>query len=456
MTTKTNKALLSKTNTKKVRNIITSFVKSYEKTNSPKGYKIVDRNAIARVYVFIKKHYQVSSFKQISPTDIKDLRQLLTDNQNKVFANQERLFSDIKKYSQNTEMDLIHTLSVNNNQIVVSSIDIAQQFGKRHDQVIRAIEEIECSPEFTQHNFVESFRMQNTGQGAKRKFKTYNITKDGFTFLVMGFTGKTAAQFKEAYINAFNQMLARINSKPKAIGVKSYYNGIFVNSYDIAKIFNKNHDDIIKEIEQYKKINKETKVLNLEKIQAKKYKDGYLLDINAVLLLDLGNGYNVQYQKLRMLEECGVNKQKRALDISKEVLPIIETLEEYVVCFAEKLAEIHDDKVKELREAPDTHKKQMQVTINLLQQLIGDSKRLRKGELVAKVNNTIEVLQVLDSNPTIVERTLDLLEQIKNPIGVIGGNAGSVRNRLKNFLSNFMSFKDYDTTKWPETSPDDY
>ena len=42
--------------------------------------------------------------------------------------------------------------------------------------------------------------------GGTRKLPCYQITRDGFAFLAMGFTGKRAAQFKEAYINAFNQM----------------------------------------------------------------------------------------------------------------------------------------------------------------------------------------------------------------------------------------------------------
>ncbi|EGD1134269.1 Rha family transcriptional regulator, partial [Escherichia coli] len=44
----------------------------------------------------------------------------------------------------------------------------------------------------------------------------YQITRDGFAFLAMGFTGKRAAQFKEAYINAFNQM-EKLLSKPSTL-----------------------------------------------------------------------------------------------------------------------------------------------------------------------------------------------------------------------------------------------
>ncbi|MGK5615600.1 Rha family transcriptional regulator, partial [Proteus mirabilis] len=61
-----------------------------------------------------------------------------------------------------------------------------------------------------QRNFSLSEYIDSTG----RKLPLYEMTKDGFVFLVMGFTGKKAAQFKEAYIAAFNRMEAEL-TKPK-------------------------------------------------------------------------------------------------------------------------------------------------------------------------------------------------------------------------------------------------
>ncbi|EFE8546413.1 Rha family transcriptional regulator, partial [Escherichia coli] len=68
---------------------------------------------------------------------------------------------------------------------------------------------LECSASFTARNFSVSDYTDCTG----RKLPCYQITRDGFAFLAMGFTGKRAAQFKEAYINAFNQMEKQL-SKP--------------------------------------------------------------------------------------------------------------------------------------------------------------------------------------------------------------------------------------------------
>lgn len=90
---------------------------------------------------------------------------------------------------------------------VVSSRVIAERFGKEHKNVLQAIENIECSDEFRRLNFQPSSykNKQNKSQ------PEYLITKDGFAFLVMGFTGKEAAAFKEKYIAAFNYMAESLN-----------------------------------------------------------------------------------------------------------------------------------------------------------------------------------------------------------------------------------------------------
>ncbi|MNZ07002.1 Phage regulatory protein Rha [compost metagenome] len=83
-----------------------------------------------------------------------------------------------------------------------TSLIVAESFGKLHRDVLRRIASLDCSPEFTQRNFAQCSR-----PGANNKPEPYyRMTRDGFTFLCMGFTGKEAARWKEAYINAFNAM----------------------------------------------------------------------------------------------------------------------------------------------------------------------------------------------------------------------------------------------------------
>ncbi|MEN6624199.1 MAG: Rha family transcriptional regulator [Smithella sp.] len=90
---------------------------------------------------------------------------------------------------------------------VVSSRKVAEIFSKEHKSVLRAIENATVptsglSEEFRQRNFVPSFYKNEQN----KKQPEYLLTRDGFSFTAMGFTGKKAAQFKEAYINRFNEM----------------------------------------------------------------------------------------------------------------------------------------------------------------------------------------------------------------------------------------------------------
>ena len=85
---------------------------------------------------------------------------------------------------------------------MTDSLKVAEHFGKQHAHVLRDIKELECSEEFRLSNFGESHYVN---EQRKRQPK-FDMTFDGFMFLVMGYRGKKAAQLKENYIKAFNQM----------------------------------------------------------------------------------------------------------------------------------------------------------------------------------------------------------------------------------------------------------
>lgn len=96
-------------------------------------------------------------------------------------------------------------VNVINDQVMTTSYKVADAFGKRHSDVLRKISNVECSTEFRERNF--AFTLENKQIGnTKRDTGFYQMTKDGFMFLVMGFTGKEAARVKESYINVFNKM----------------------------------------------------------------------------------------------------------------------------------------------------------------------------------------------------------------------------------------------------------
>ena len=83
-----------------------------------------------------------------------------------------------------------------------NSLIVAKMFGKDHKNVLANIKKLDCSDEFRRLNFQPT---SYTDQW-NRKQPCVMMTRDGFTFLAMGFTGKKAAQFKEAYIKRFNEM----------------------------------------------------------------------------------------------------------------------------------------------------------------------------------------------------------------------------------------------------------
>lgn len=87
-------------------------------------------------------------------------------------------------------------------QAIANSRDVADFFGKRHADVLRAIAKLECSKEFRERNFALADYIDEQGKPRKSS----DMTKDGFAFLGFGFTGKEAAKFKEQYIAQFNAM----------------------------------------------------------------------------------------------------------------------------------------------------------------------------------------------------------------------------------------------------------
>jgi Rha family phage regulatory protein len=105
---------------------------------------------------------------------------------------------------------LVEIAKINHEErTVVSSLDIAETFGKEHRRVLQDIREIGCSEEFRLHNFVQS--SYENSQGKQQPM--FLVTRDGFVLLAMGYTGELAMRFKEAYIKQFNAMESALCGK---------------------------------------------------------------------------------------------------------------------------------------------------------------------------------------------------------------------------------------------------
>lgn len=139
------------------------------------------------------------------------------------------------------KIDVIH------GKAVTSSLAVAEYFCKQHKNVIQKIQTLECSVEFTELNFQPSDYTDCTG----RKLPCYQITRDGFAFLAMGFTGKRAARFKEAYINAFNLMEKSLSGADASdmSAVARNARGVYLHLREIHQIWTSQLYPMLKAVE---------------------------------------------------------------------------------------------------------------------------------------------------------------------------------------------------------------
>ncbi len=104
-----------------------------------------------------------------------------------------------------TNEQLVANLVISKDQrATTTSLTVAEVFEKRHADVLRAVENLECSDDFTKRNFAFCTKINELQNGKPQPY--VEMTRDGFVFLAMGFTGKEAAQWKEKFISAFNAM----------------------------------------------------------------------------------------------------------------------------------------------------------------------------------------------------------------------------------------------------------
>lgn len=118
---------------------------------------------------------------------------------------------------------LVEIKTVNKEEVtVVTSLDVAETFGKEHYHVIEDIREIASkisTPEFSGLFYETEYKASNG-----KKNPMYYMNRDGFTLLVMGYTGEKAMQFKMAYIKQFNAMekalIGKVKEREKGIAVR--------------------------------------------------------------------------------------------------------------------------------------------------------------------------------------------------------------------------------------------
>ena len=123
-------------------------------------------------------------------------------------------------------------VSIKNNQVVVSSRQVAENFGKRNVEVLDKIREI-----LSVENSTNEFFKETTYSYNGRMLPEYLMNRDGFTLLAMGFTGEKALQWKIKYINAFNEMEQQLKNPPVpqyALTRKTYKGVPVMTTADLA------------------------------------------------------------------------------------------------------------------------------------------------------------------------------------------------------------------------------
>ena len=156
-----------------------------------------------------------------------------------------------------SDLSPINLVAIENNEIVTSSIKVAEVFGKQHRDVLRAVKSLDISEDFRERNFALS-KIDYQNGNIKKQLPMYYITRDGFMFLVMGFTGKMAA------IKAFNEMEKILNEN------------VMANVF-IAPTEKFGSNALIKTLTTFNKI-KEEYVNRLIQLQSKGYPENYIED----------------------------------------------------------------------------------------------------------------------------------------------------------------------------------
>ncbi|AFL76213.1 Rha family transcriptional regulator [Thiocystis violascens] len=108
-------------------------------------------------------------------------------------------------------------ITLKDGQPVTTSLIVAETFGKQHFHVLRDIDALDCSPEFAKSNFGCADFIDKNGD-PRRMFE---ITRNGFMFLTMGYRGPKPARIKEAYIARFDAMDAQLRQIPTGVGEKT-------------------------------------------------------------------------------------------------------------------------------------------------------------------------------------------------------------------------------------------
>lgn len=182
---------------------------------------------------------------------------------------------------------------IKNEEVVTDSLTVADTFNKNHSDVMRDIRKLDCSDEFRVSNFADTPYKHRQN---KQSYRKYIIKQDGFSFLVMGYTGKEAARFKEMYIKEFNRMKDQL-IQPK-----------------LPKNYKEALQDLLGAVEDNEKLQKENDALEKQNESLKpkaEYTDMILQNSGLVTIESIAKDYGYSARKMNeLLNELGVQYKR--------------------------------------------------------------------------------------------------------------------------------------------------
>lgn len=198
---------------------------------------------------------------------------------------------------------------------IVTSLDIAETFGKEHKRVLQDIRELECSEDFRRHNFVQSSYVNSQN----KKQPMYYVTRDGFTLLAMGYTGEKAMKFKEGYIRQFNAMekllIGKIKEREKGIAVRQAFTKAIQQSSENERMhghaYSTYTDVIYKSIfgKNAKQLREEFGISKKESMRDYFSEEDLVKVQNAEMLVSALVGYGWGYNEIKeFILNKGINK----------------------------------------------------------------------------------------------------------------------------------------------------
>lgn len=144
-------------------------------------------------------------------------------------------------------------VEVKNNQVVTSSRQVAKFFGKLHKNVLQTIENIKAENSAVTTWFYKTSYSAGTG----KQYPEYYMNRDGFSLLVMGFTGQKAIEWKIKYIQAFNQMEEALRQKPTTpapvLKRVTYKGQIMMQSVDLAQLTGLSNATLLTQAKKHKR-----------------------------------------------------------------------------------------------------------------------------------------------------------------------------------------------------------